>query len=96
MKNIVIVGGNDRMIRQYKDICEGVGLNAKVFTQMRDGLKDKIGNPDLLVLFTGTTSHKMVRMALSATESSDTVVVRSHSSSASALRNILQNHAISA
>ncbi len=84
------------MVRRYKDICEENNCTAKVFTQMHDGLKDKIGSPDLLVLFTGTTSHKMVRTALSAADSTGATVVRSHSSSASALKNILQNHAIGA
>ena len=94
--SVVIVGGNDRMVRRYKDICEENNCTAKVFTQMHDGLKEKIGTPDLLVLFTGTTSHKMVRTALSAADGSGAVVVRSHSSSVSALKNILQNHAIGA
>ena len=89
--SIVIVGGNDCMTRQYKDICKSYKCRAKVFTQMHDGLKDKIGSPDLLVLFTGTASHKMIKLALNSTNK-DTVVVRSHTSSASALRNILQEH----
>lgn len=91
--SVVIVGGNDRMTRQYKDICQSYQCRAKVFTQMRDGLKDKIGSPDLLVLFTGTASHKMIRLALNATDVERTTVVRSHTSSASALKNILAEHA---
>ena len=89
--SIVIVGGNDCMTRQYKDICKSYKCRAKVFTQMHDGLKEKIGSPDLLVLFTGTASHKMIKTALNSTNK-NTVIVRSHTSSASALRNILQEH----
>ncbi len=91
--SVVIVGGNDRMVRQYKDLCESYRCRAKVFTQMRDGLKHKIGTPDLLVLFTGTMSHKMVRLALHETKGTGTVVARSHSSSMSALKTILETHA---
>ena len=91
--SVVIVGGHDRMVRQYKDICAEYGCKAKVFTQMRDGLKDKIGSPDLLVLFTATASHKMIKLALNATDSGKTTIVRSHTSSASALKNILAEHA---
>ncbi|MBQ8927281.1 MAG: DUF2325 domain-containing protein [Oscillospiraceae bacterium] len=90
--SVVIVGGNDCMTRQYKDICESFRCRAKVFTQMHDGLKNKIGSPDLLVLFTGTASHKMIKLALHST-GANTHVVRSHSSSASALKSILQEHA---
>ena len=92
--SVVIVGGNDRMVRQYKDICEDHKCQAKVFTQMRDGLKNKIGSPDLLVLFTGTASHKMIRLALDSTDTKRTRIVRCHTSSASALKSILAEHAV--
>ena len=91
--SIVIVGGNDRMVRQYKNLCQEYQCRAKVFTQMSSGLKDKIGSPDLLVLFTGTMSHKMLRFALSETKGGNTKVVRSHTSSMEALRGILETHA---
>lgn len=90
--SVVIVGGNDRMNREYKNICEQFSCKAKVFTQMRDGLKHKIGSPDLLILFTGTTSHKMIGCALNAVKGTDTKIERCHSSSASALKSILENH----
>ncbi len=32
---------------------------------MRDGMKNQIGNPDLIILFTNTVSHKMVQFVLS-------------------------------
>lgn len=91
--SVVIVGGNDCMVRRYKDLCEKYRCDAKVFTQMKDGLKNKIGCPDLLVLFTNTMSHKMVRCALNETKGQDITIARSHSSSMSALRNILEQHA---
>ncbi len=91
--SVVIVGGNDCMVRRYKDLCREYQCDAKVFTQMRDGLKNKIGCPDLLVLFTNTTSHKMVRCALNETKGQDVIIARSHSSSMSALKNILEEHA---
>ena len=91
--SVVIVGGNDRMVRQYMDLCEEHGCRAKVFTQMTRGLKEKLGRPDLLVLFTGTMSHKMLRFALSETKGGNTKIVRSHTSSMEALRGILKEHA---
>ena len=90
--SVVIVGGNECMTRQYKDLCDSYQCRAKVFCKMKDGLKSQIGRPDLLVLFTSTTSHKMVQCALSATKGGDTVVARFHSSSLSALKGILENH----
>lgn len=92
--SVVIVGGNDCMVRQYKDLCREYRCDAKVFTQMKSGLKNKIGRPDLLVLFTNTMSHKMVRCALSETRGQGTVIARSHSSSMAALKSILETHAV--
>ena len=90
--SVVIVGGNDCMIRKYKEICEEFKCSAKVFTHMKTDMKKKIGTPDLLVLFTGTMSHKMARCAISETKGLDTRIERSHSSSASALKSILMVH----
>lgn len=89
--SVVIVGGNDRMVRQYKDICKEYSCSAKVFTQMKADMRKQIGSPDLLVLFTNTVSHKMVKCALSEAKGQATDVVRVHSGSASALRNILES-----
>ena len=91
--SIVIIGGNECMVRQYTDLCREYGCRAKAFPKMCCGMKNKIGSPDLLVLFTGTMSHKMLRCALSETKGADTKVARSHSSSMSALKNILEDFA---
>ena len=89
--SVVIVGGNECMTRQYMDICKSYGCKAKCYHKMKSGLKN-LGRPDLLVLFTDTMSHKMLRTALSETKGCDTIVARSHSSSASALKGILKEH----
>ena len=90
--SIVIVGGNEGMVRQYKDLCKEYSCKVKVYPKSNGGIKD-IGCPDLLVLFTNTVSHKMVRCALNETKGSNTIVARSHSSSIAALKNILDEHA---
>ncbi len=90
--SVVIVGGNDCMVRRYKDICSEYKCEAKVFTQMRDGLRNKVGSPDLLVLFTNTVSHKMLRYALNEVKHMNIPIARSHSSSAAALKSILEEH----
>lgn len=79
------------MVRQYKNLCREYQCEAKVYPKQNSSLKG-IGNPDLLVLFTGTVSHKMVRNALNETKGQDVKVVRSHTSSMSALKNILEEN----
>lgn len=88
--SVVIVGGNECMTRQYKELCRQYKCKAKVYPKMEGGLKN-IGEPDLLVLFTGTVSHKMIRLVLNERKSC-TKIARSHSSSISALKVILDEH----
>lgn len=58
--SVVIIGGNERMVCQYSDICKCYGCKAKVFPKEHGSVRKKIGCPDLLILFTNTVSHKMV------------------------------------
>ena len=83
--SVVIVGGNERMVCQYEDICKCFGCKAKVFAK-------KIGDPDLLILFTNTVSHKMVNCAVDEAKRKSIPVCRCHSSSASALQNVLREY----
>ena len=85
--SVVILGGNECMVRKYKDLCRSYQC------KMGGTLKNRLGNPDLLVMFTDTISHKMVQNALNETRGQDTVIVRSRSSSMSALGTILEAHA---
>lgn len=90
--SVVIVGGHDRMVRQYMDICKEFQCKAKVFTQMPGNFKSKIGSADLVVLFTSTVSHKMVTGATQEAKKGNTIIAHSHSSSSCALKKILQEH----
>lgn len=87
--SVVIVGGNDCMVCRYKRICKEFDYKAKVFTQVPSDFKSKIGSPDLVVLFTNTVSHSMVRCALKEAQRKNVDIVRSHTSSSSALKTIL-------
>ena len=88
--SVVIIGGHDRMVSQYERICKGFRCRAKVFTQMSADLSKQIGQPDLMVLFTNTVSHKMVRCALDEAKRTNARVVRCHTSSRAALTEILE------
>lgn len=90
--SVIIVGGNECMVRRYKGLCGEYKCKAKVYPKMTNGLKN-MGYPDLLVLFTNTVSHKMIRCALSEV-GKDTRIARSHSSSMSALRGILEEYVV--
>ena len=62
--SVVILGGNECMERQYKDLCRDYKCRVKVFIKPVGNLKNKMGQPDLMIFFTSTMSHKMLRSAL--------------------------------
>lgn len=89
--SVVIIGGHDRMVRQYKQICKEHKCRAKVFTQMPGNFRNQIGKPDVVILFTNTVSHKMVKCAVTEAEKSNANIIRCHTSSENALCKILDD-----
>ena len=90
--SIVIVGGNECMVCCYQEICKKKGYKAKVFPKESGAMKKKIGCPDLMILFTGTVSHKMMISATQEAKKNAVPILHVHSSSASALQQALDNH----
>ena len=90
--SIVIVGGHDRMHCRYKEICKKHGAKCKIFTQCPSNLKEQMGTPDVVVLFTSTVAHNIVGVALSQAEKAGSFIARSHSSSAHSLNEILDDY----
>ena len=91
--SIAIVGGNDRMVHRYKQLCKDYKCKAKVFTQPQ-GIKKQIGCPDLVIFFTSTVSHKMINIATAALPSNKPQIVHCHSSSMAALKDVLTEHVV--
>ncbi|MDO5558049.1 MAG: DUF2325 domain-containing protein [Oscillospiraceae bacterium] len=90
--SIVVVGGNDRMTSIYKDICRSYDCKAKIFTQMPANFADKIGKPDLVVIFTNTVSHQMVVRVNQRAQKLRFPVARVNSAGAGALRQVLSEY----
>ena len=90
--SVVIVGGNECMERRYKDLCAEYRYKAKVYTKLAGSMKN-IGSPDLLVLFTSTMSHKMLRSVLSGIKGQNVRIAHCRNSSIAALKNVLDVHA---
>lgn len=88
--SVVVVGGNDRMATRYKEICKSFNCKAKVFTQMPSDFENKLGTPDLVIVFTSTCSHKMVGSVNRKSAKHAIPVARIHSASVSALKSVLE------
>jgi len=89
--SVVIIGGHERMECQYQKICKKHNCKSKIFTKKSGKITDQIGCPDIMILFTNTVSHRMVHSAVGEAERRNIEVIRSHSSSGSALNEILEN-----
>ena len=79
--SVVIVGGNECMVCQYEKICREYGCKAKVLVKEKGNIKKKLGNPDLMILFTKAKRNQIQ-------------IARAHSSSASALTSLLQQYCV--
>ena len=90
--SVVIVGGHDRMVRQYTEICKKYNCKSKVFTQLPGNFRSQIGKADLIILFTSTVSHIMATGAVQEAVKNNISIARSHSSSSSALKKILSEY----
>ena len=93
--SVVVVGGNDRMATRYKEICSDFKCRAKVFTQMPADFENKLGSPDLVVLFTNTCSHKMAHTVDRRAEKQKFRVARIHNASVNALKSVLSEYCVS-
>ena len=87
--SVVIIGGNECMERKYREMCSRFGCWSKVFCKPGADMKNRIGRPDVLILFTHTVSHKLVQNALQNI-ASETKIIRSHTSSLASLQGILE------
>lgn len=87
--SVVIIGGNECMERKYREMCSRFGCRSKVFCKPGADMKNRIGRPDVLILFTHTVSHKLVQNALQNI-ASETKIIRSHTSSLASLQGILE------
>ena len=55
---VALIGGMDRLERQYINEAKGVGINLRVFTKPKTNISSKIASVDAVVIFTNKVSHK--------------------------------------
>lgn len=89
--SIVVVGGHDRMAREYLNLCKKYKFKAKIFTQMKSGLNENIGNPDCIILLTDIVSHKMAQKAKKEAHRKNIPLINHHNSSLNAFEKVLMN-----
>ena len=74
--SLVVVGGNERMKRDYIQLAKNRGYKAKVVLNMSSRVKRSIGSPDAIVIFTSTVSHKLMASVETQAKKQDIPIIR--------------------
>ena len=88
--SIVVIGGNERMESCYKSIAKSFGYKTKIYTKMSRKMSKSIGEPDAIIIFTSTVSHKMTMKAEEEARRQNIPILRSHSSGKVAFENCIK------
>ena len=89
--SIVMVGGHDRLHKEYKGIGVKFGHKIKVYTQLPTKFDKIIGTPDVILLLINTVSHKMVNVAVKEAKRKNIPVIRCHNSSINSVEHSIKN-----
>lgn len=85
-----LVGGMDRLRKEYIDTAKEMGVSLKVFTGQERSIKNQLGELDMMILFTGKVSHAARQEAIKHAKANKIPVHMVHSSGVSALRKCIE------
>lgn len=83
---VALIGGMDRLERNYINEVEKLGIDLKVFTKPETAMASKIRNVDALVIFTNKVSHKAKREVMNTAKAKNIPVFMYHSCGICTLR----------
>ena len=86
---VALVGGMDRLKRDYENAAKRCGVKLKVFTGKESCLVDKMGCPDMAILFTSMISHNAKTEVMQHSRSRGIPVHFLHTNGVSGLRRCL-------
>lgn len=88
--SIAILGGLDRLKRNYEKIGNELGFKMKFFSRRVPDMNKRLNSVNGIVLFTGTISHPMVKEVMRVAKHYNIPISRTHSSSVSKLKSCLR------
>jgi len=89
-----LIGGMDRLKREYINEAEKNGVKLKCFTGKERKISSSLGKVDFVVLFTNKVSHKARKDVMDAAKGLNVPIIQSHSCGVSSLREVLSEAAI--
>lgn len=88
---VALVGGMDRLKRDYENAAKRCGVTLRIFTGKESCLVDKMGRPDMAILFTSMISHNARTEVMQRSKSLGIPVTFLHTNGVSSLRQCLRN-----
>ncbi len=83
--SIAIIGGMDRLKRDYRKVGVKYGVDIYHFERCRPRLEKRLGGMDAIVIFTGRTSHNAMKQARSVATAAGARVIMSRACGLSSL-----------
>lgn len=87
--SVVLIGGMDRLARNYISEAEKTGIDLKVYTKSVTGIASKVKNVDAVIIFTNKVSHKAKRDVMNTAKAKNIPVFMYHSCGICTLRDCL-------
>jgi len=84
--SIVVIGGHERMRKQYQLVGKKYGCKVKVFTYNTPKLEKCIGCPDYVIMLTDVVSHKMIDIATKVCKRNNLPNIKLHNSSLNSIK----------
>ncbi|BBD06746.1 DUF2325 domain-containing protein [Desulfovibrio ferrophilus] len=84
-----VIGGMDRLKRDYINAAKREGVKLKVFTGKENRIAPKLGSASLIILFTNQLSHAARRDVINHAKKNNIPVEQAHSCGVSSLRECL-------
>ena len=86
---VALIGGMDRLERNYINEAERLGVELKVYTKSETGIASKIKHVDAVVIFTNRVSHQVKKEVMNTAKAKNIPVFQYHSCGICTLRNCL-------
>ena len=87
--SIALIGGMERLSRQYRDEAESLGIRLHVYNEASTGLAGRLAGMDGVVIFTNKVSHRAKKEAATTARARNIPLVMSHSCGVYTLRHCL-------
>jgi len=86
---VALIGGMDRLEREYINEAMRLGIELKVYTKSETGIASKVKNVDAMVIFTNKVSHKAKKEVMNIAKAKNIPVFTYHSCGICTLRDCL-------